>query len=208
MIDSTKPSEPFLLGISGGSGSGKTYLASAIKDALGEELCDILFQDNFYLDQSHRFDFDGGAVNFDHPNALDFDRLAQCMAELKSGRRVSVPIYDFVTHKRAVQTLIVEPRPLIIVDGILIFHSEPVRDLFDERVFCHTDESVRYARRLARDVNERGRSAEGVKTQFLTQVKPMHDIFVEPTRQHAHWIWDENGSLEQIVNKFQERFGI
>lgn len=186
MTGSIKRSKaPFILGVAGGSGSGKTYFAQAVLDRLGHDRCSIVCQDNFYIDQSHRFDFDGGSVNFDHPDSIDFELLAEKLGEIKKGRDVEIPIYDFVTHKRKSETLSIPPKPMIIVDGILIFHSLKVREIFSDLIFFETPEELRYQRRLERDVRERGRTPEGVQSQFEKQVKPMHDLFVEPSKYHA-----------------------
>lgn len=189
VTDSTKRSKrPYILGVAGGSGSGKTYFARALQKALGMDKCEIVYQDNFYIDQSHRFDRDGGAVNFDHPDSLDFPLLAECLRTLKEGQSTEIPIYDFATHKRKMETLNIPARSVIIVDGILIFHPPYLRELFDEMVFFETPEELRFERRLNRDVSERGRTPEGVKAQFEAQVKPMHDHFVEPSKAFAQSI--------------------
>lgn len=176
---------PTIIGVCGGSGSGKTYFASKLQERLGRDRCEIVYQDNFYFDQSHRFDFEGGSVNFDHPDSIDFERLAQTLLDLKNGRSSQIPIYDFVTHSRKPETLTVEPKPVILVDGILIFHAQEVRGLFDDLFYFDTPEETRFQRRLQRDVHERGRTPDGVKNQFLKQVKPMHDAYVEPSKAHA-----------------------
>ncbi len=180
------PSKPVIVGIAGGSGSGKTTFAERLRHNLGRDRCLIISQDNYYHDQSARFDGDGGAVNFDHPEALDFDLLSTHLQSLARQCPVEVPLYDFATHSRRQETRPVEPKPLILVEGILIFTSEHVVRQLHHRIFIDCPESLRYARRLQRDTNERGRSPEGVRRQFQTQVKPMHDQFVEPSRQHAH----------------------
>ncbi|MBU6155008.1 MAG: uridine kinase, partial [Bdellovibrionales bacterium] len=163
VIGSTRPNKPYILGIAGGSGSGKTYFARALTDALGPGNSTLIYQDNFYIDQSHRFDHDGGSVNFDHPESLDFALLAQCLSELRAGKSTHIPVYDFVTHTRAVDSLSASPTPIIIVDGILIFHPEPVRSQFDRMIFFDTPEQLRFERRMKRDVEERGRTPEGVR---------------------------------------------
>ena len=201
MTGSTKRNKPFLLGVAGGSGSGKTFFARSLRQRLGNHACEIVYQDNFYVDQSKRFDFDGGSVNFDHPDSIDFDLLAECLASLREGKRTEIPVYDFVTHSRLAAPLVIEPRPIFIVDGILIFHSEKVRKLFDERVFFDTPESLRFQRRLERDVKERGRKPEGVKNQFYKQVKPMHDSFVEPSSAFADSIIRDGAEFNQVLNK-------
>lgn len=199
MTDSTKRNKTFILGVAGGSGSGKTYFANELLKALGPHAT-IVYQDNFYIDQSHRFDHDGGSVNFDHPESLDLRLLAQCLSELKTGRPAQIPIYDFKTHSRLKNTLHVEATTIVIVDGILIFHPQYLRQQFDEMVFFDTPETVRFERRLERDVSERGRTADGVKSQFIKQVKPMHDQFVEPSKAHAHTVVKD---LEEYLEHFE-----
>lgn len=201
MTVSTKRSS-FFLGVSGGSGSGKTHFAQALQSELGSDICEIIYQDNFYIDQSHRFDFDGGSVNFDHPDSLDFQLLARQVADLRNGMTVQIPIYDFVTHKRKSETIAVKPKPIIIIDGILIFHPPALRTQFDERVFFDTPEDLRFQRRLHRDINERGRKPEGVHSQFYNQVKPMHDQFVEPSKCHADVVVKELEEFHPVLQGF------
>lgn len=201
---STKPNKPYLIGVAGGSGSGKTYFATALKERLGPSACDLIFQDCFYFDQSARFDFDGGAVNFDHPDSIDFAELATCLRRLKDGFPAQIPIYDFTTHSRRRETLTVEPKPVILVDGILIFHSAPVRELFDDRIFFDTPEELRYRRRLERDVQERGRTPEGVRSQYYKHVKPMHDAFVQPSKSHARTVIADIGEYKGILDKYTQ----
>lgn len=174
-----------IIGVAGGSGSGKTYFARDLQKKLGADTCEIVYQDNFYIDQSAKFDFDGGSVNFDHPESLDFDLLHNQLTSLKKNQAVQIPIYDFATHSRQKETIHLEPKKIILVDGILIFHPQHLRELFDIRLFFDTPEDLRFKRRLARDVEERGRTAEGVHNQFYKQVKPMHDQFVEPSKRYA-----------------------
>jgi len=196
---SIKPSKPFIVGVAGGSGSGKTYFARALQQALGADACELVYQDNFYFDNSKNFDYDGGSVNFDHPNAIDFTRLSECLAELKSGLPTEIPIYDFVTHSRATRTLRIEPKRVILVDGILIFHAPEVRRHFDDLIFFDTPEDLRFSRRLERDVKERGRTPEGVHNQFYKQVKPMHDQFVEPSKAHARILVRDTGEYTRAL---------
>jgi uridine kinase len=206
VIDSTKLNNVFILGVAGGSGSGKTYFADALHSALGDKLSTIVYQDNFYIDQSHKFDRDGGAVNFDHPESLDFPLLAEKLKQLKSGHATAIPIYDFATHKRRKETLHVAPRKIIIVDGILIFHPPYLRELFDALLFFDTPEELRFQRRLKRDVEERGRTEEGVLEQFQKQVKPMHDQFVEPTKEFAQVVVSDKGDYLSALNDLIKRF--
>lgn len=199
-----KQNKTFILGVAGGSGSGKTYFANELKRALGTHAT-IVYQDNFYIDQSHRFDHDGGSVNFDHPESLDLKLLAQCLSELKHGHSTNIPVYDFKTHSRSKDLLYVEATSIIIVDGILIFHPDYLREQFDEMVFFDTPESLRYERRLDRDVNERGRTPEGVLAQFMKQVKPMHDQFVEPSKAHAHTIVRDLGDYQEHFGEYRSK---
>ncbi len=201
--------KPYIIGVAGGSGSGKTYFARELQKKLGDDLCSIIYQDNYYIDQSHRFDGDGGSVNFDHPSSLDFDLLAQSLEKLKQGFAIEVPLYDFPTHKRKIETINCQPKKIILIDGILILDSQVVRNQLDEAIFFDTPEELRYQRRLERDVNERGRTPEGVKKQFDLQVKPMHNQFVEPSKMYAQTVVKDSGdyheALEVFLNKPRQK---
>lgn len=196
---------PHIIGVAGGSGSGKTYFAKELQRILGEDNCTLLYQDNYYIDQSAKFDGDGGSVNFDHPSSLDFDLLAQGLRTLKSGLPLNVPIYDFVTHSRKKETLLGEPKKIVIVDGILILHSQVVRAELDEAIFFDTPETLRFERRLNRDVHERGRTPEGVRKQFELQVRPMHNQFVEPSKTFAHTIVKDLGDYSEALKAYTEK---
>jgi uridine kinase len=196
---------PYIIGVAGGSGSGKTFFARELQKTLGDQLCTILYQDNYYIDQSHRFDGDGGSVNFDHPESLDFDLLAKSLAELKKGQPIKVPIYDFATHTRKAETLECHPKKIILIDGILILDSHVVRAQLDEAVFFDTPEELRFKRRLERDVHERGRTAEGVKKQFELQVRPMHNQFVEPSKIFAQTIVKDFGDYHEALEFFTRK---
>lgn len=196
---------PHIIGVAGGSGSGKTYFAKELQQLLGDAHCSILYQDNYYIDQSAKFDGDGGSVNFDHPSSLDFGLLAQGLKVLKTGQSVQIPIYDFVTHSRKKETVLGEPKPVIIVDGILILHSGEVRAECDETLFFDTPEELRFQRRLDRDVHERGRTPAGVKKQFELQVRPMHNQFVEPSKNFAHTIIKDLGDYGLALQQMAER---
>ncbi len=204
-----KSSSPtFLLGVSGGSGSGKTFFAQKLQAELGSDICEIISQDNYYIDQSGRFDFDGGSVNFDHPDSIDFSLLASHLAAFKRGEAVHVPVYDFVTHSRLAKTVLTEPKPLIIIDGILIFHPPAVREKFDDLIYFDTNEELRFQRRLERDTKERGREPEGVRNQFYKQVKPMHDLFVEPCVKHAKLVVHENENFDSVLADYNRKFSV
>lgn len=180
--------EVYIIGVSGGSGSGKTFFANALHKNLGKENSFLLLQDDYYKDQSANFDCDGGSVNFDHPDSLDFDLLAKHLSLLKGGLSIDIPQYDFKTHTRKQQTKRQEAKKVVILDGILILSQPKIRALLDDSIFVETPEDIRFQRRLIRDTLERGRTEEGVKAQFEKQVKPMHDLFVEPSKEHASFI--------------------
>lgn len=205
MTVSSKRNKPYIVGVAGGSGSGKTYFARELVQTLGNEVCEIVYQDNFYIDQSHKFDFDGGSVNFDHPDSIDFKCLAECLSSLKSGQHTDIPVYDFATHKRQKHSLKIQAKPIILVDGILIFHADPVRQIFDDLIFFDTPEDLRFQRRLDRDVKERGRTPEGVRNQFVAQVKPMHDQFVQPSKAHAKTIVNDLGEYKSALAEYVSR---
>ncbi|NCN28457.1 uridine kinase [bacterium] len=174
-----------VIAIAGGSGSGKTTLANLIEQTLGKDKVLVLPQDYYYKDQSKKFDGDGGSVNFDHPDSLDFEFLAQQIKELKSGHAIEAPVYDFVTHSRLAETKKYETRPIVVVEGTLLLSQANIRNLCDKSFFIETSEELRLQRRMKRDIEERGREPEGVKKQFWNQVKPMHDEFVEPSKRWA-----------------------
>lgn len=178
---------PLIIGVAGGSGSGKTTLARELVSEFQKKgmSSKILRQDSYYIDQSDKFDRDGGAVNFDHPDSLEFSLLAKHLKMLEAGESIEVPIYDFPTHSRSKTCEKFEPVDIVVVDGILIFSQEDVLAEMDFTIFVEASEDNRFQRRLARDVKERGRTEQGVRDQFFGQVKPMHDEFVEPSRLKA-----------------------
>jgi uridine kinase len=174
-----------IIGVAGGSGSGKTTFATRLQERLGPENCSVLGQDSYYIDQSKKFDHDGGSVNFDHPESLDFKLMGEHLQSLKKGHDIDVPIYDFATHTRSPETVHLRPKKIVFVDGILIFSQPNIVENLDYKVFIDCPEDLRFSRRLNRDVVERGRTEEGVKNQIEKQVKPMHDLFVEPSKRQA-----------------------
>lgn len=178
----------FILGVAGGSGSGKTFFAETLAKKLGPEVAFVLYQDNYYIDQSKKFDHDGGSVNFDHPDALDFDLMASQLDDLKNGFDIEIPLYDFAKHTRLEKTKYQPAKKVVIIDGILILTQPKILELCDETIFIETPEDIRFDRRLNRDVIERGRTPEGVTNQFKAQVKPMHDMFVEPSKFNANHV--------------------
>jgi len=183
------------IGICGGTGSGKTTIARAIVDAVGAERVVLVEQDSYYrnladmpLDERHQ-------ANFDHPDSIDSDMLVDHLIRLKQGLTVEMPLYDFVTHTRSDRIEIIEPRPVVIVEGILIFSEPRVLDLLDVRIFVDTPSDVRLMRRLRRDIIERGRTFERTMAQYERTIRPMHFEFVEPSKRHADIIIPEGGQF-------------
>ncbi len=198
------PETVMLIGISGGSGSGKTTFARMLNDYInftrGEGFSAILAQDHYYIDQSARFKEDGDpSVNFDHPSAIEFPLLSRHLEQLRLKKPVEVPIYDFVTHTRKNETTPFPPRPVVIVDGMLLLSQAIVRPWLDHSIYVDAPESVRYERRLRRDVTERGRTPDGVERQFRAQVKPMHDEFIEPSRRYASLLVDGTRDFAPVI---------
>lgn len=188
-----------VVGVAGGSGSGKTTFVRALQNAIGAENCSILSQDSYYFDAVKEFDFDGGAINFDHPNSLEFPLLLNHICALKAGESISVPSYCFKTHARVGMTTLAANKPVLLVDGILLLSQPALCAHFDISVFVDVPEQIRFQRRLHRDVRERGRSPEGVTAQFHSQVKPMHDQFVAPSLRFANVVCDGTSPVEESV---------
>jgi uridine kinase len=184
---------PFLIGIAGGTGSGKTTVANAIAKRVGEERIAILSHDSYYRDFVDLPKDILDRQNFDHPDSLESELLVRHVKALKQGMVVETPIYDFRVHRRATETRRVEPRKVILVDGILIYAEPELRKLFDVRIYVDTDADIRLIRRLKRDLAERGRTVESVVTQYESTVRPMHMEFVEPSKRYADLIVPEGG---------------
>ena len=196
-----------VLGISGGSGAGKTTLARAVVKLLGAERCVFLSQDRYYIDQSSRFVEDGGDVNFDHPSALDFPLLAKHIEKLARNETTEVPVYDFVSHTRAASGDLLEPRPIVVVDGTLILSQAVLEPLFDLTVFVHVPEKLRFERRLSRDTQERGRTVEGVTKQWERQVVPMYNQFIDSARGSAGLVLDGTADVVLEAQKVLDELG-
>ena len=177
-----KSKNPFIIGVCGGSGSGKTTFCDQLLSILGPNRAAHISQDDYYRDLSHMTQHDRSQVNFDHPESIEFGLLAQHLDLLSQGQPVAVPKYDFASHTRTVRQQIVSPKPVVLVEGILLFSDEPTSQRLDLRIFIDARENIRFERRLHRDVKERGRTPESVHLQFLSTVKPMHNTFVEPKR--------------------------
>lgn len=198
---------PLIVGIAGGSGSGKTTVANLIVERAGRNHISLLAHDSYYKDLASLSPRERSQVNFDHPDSLDSDLLYTHLLQLKQNQAIDVPIYDFKTHSRTNQTFHVTPKHVILVEGILIFAESKLRSLFDIKIFVDTDSDIRFIRRLQRDISERGRSSESVINQYLTTVRPMHLEFVEPSKRYADVIIPEGGlntvAMDMIVARVE-----
>jgi uridine kinase len=190
---SPHPGRPVVLGVAGGSGSGKTSIANAILRAVGRDRLAFLAQDSYYRDVVWATPEQLQTHNFDHPAAVDTPLLVEHVTALRRGEAVEVPVYDFVHHRRTGATVRMEPQPVILVEGILLYVEPELRDLFDFKIYVDTDADVRLIRRLQRDMAERGRTHEDVLRQYLATVRPMHLEFVEPSKRWADVIVPEGG---------------
>lgn len=196
---------PVVIGVAGGTGSGKTTVASRILERVGTRHITCIPHDAYYRDLGHLPQRLRTQVNFDHPDALETELLVEHLKVLREGRHVEVPIYDFTRHIRTERTRHVEAAPVIIVEGILVFVEADLRDLFDVKIYIDTDADVRFIRRLRRDIEERARSVESVCQQYLSTVRPMHLEFVEPSKRYADVIIPEGGFNEVAVEMVAAR---
>jgi uridine kinase len=199
--------EPLVIGICGGTGSGKTTITRRIVEALSESSAVVLQQDNYYRDFPTLSYEQRSELNFDHPNSLDTDLFVEHVRLLRSGQAIERPTYDFSTHRRTSSAVRIEPRTAIIVEGILIFESKPLCDLMDIKIFVDTDADIRFIRRLMRDLRERGRTTETVIEQYTKTVRPMHMEFVEPSKRNADIIIPEGGhndvGIDLVIQKIR-----
>jgi uridine kinase len=197
--------KPIVIGVAGGTGSGKTTVASRILERVGAEHITYIAHDAYYRDLSHLPERLRAQVNFDHPDALETELMIEHLKKLRAGDPVEVPIYDFTTHTRTERTRQVEVAPVVIVEGILVFVEAELRMLFDVKIYIDTDADVRFIRRLRRDIEERDRSVESVCEQYLSTVRPMHLEFVEPSKRYADVIIPEGGFNEVAIEMVAAR---
>ncbi len=182
-----------VIGIAGGSGSGKTTIANYVLETVGPEKIAFLPHDAYYKDLSHLPLEERVKVNFDHPGSLESELLIEHIIELRNQKSIELPSYDFKTHTRNPATLTIQPEPIILIEGILIFAEPELRKLFDLKIYVDTDPDIRFIRRLNRDITERGRTTQSVINQYLDTVRPMHLEFVEPSKRYASVIIPEGG---------------
>jgi uridine kinase len=197
----------FAIGVAGGTGSGKTTVSRRIWEAVGRERIAYLQHDNYYKDQSHLSPEERARTNYDHPDSQETSLMVRHLRELRAGRPVDIPMYDFSVHTRSKETLRISPAKVVLVEGILIFAEPGLRELMDMRIFVDTDADIRFIRRLRRDMVERGRSLDSIVKQYLGTVRPMHMEFVEPSKRYADIIVPQGGdnrvAMEMIVSRIQ-----
>ena len=195
-----------VIGIAGGTGSGKTTLMNNLIQRF-EGSVTVLSHDNYYRRRDELTYEERSRINYDEPAALETDLMARHLDRLRHGEAIDCPVYDFTQHNRSNETIRIEPKHVIIVEGILIFENQPLRDLMDIKIFVDTDADVRLCRRIKRDVNKRGRSLESVLTQYQETVKPMHEKYVEPSKKFADLVIPEGGknwvALDMVVGRIQ-----
>ncbi len=198
---------PLIVGIAGGSGSGKSTVANKLAQAMPPERCVIVDHDSYYRDQQHLTFEQRTQVNYDHPASLESSLLAEHLTALRAGRPVDVPIYDFTTHTRRREVRRVDPAPVIIVEGILVFVEAALRDQMDVKIFVDTDPDIRLMRRIRRDLEQRGRTFQSIRDQYYATVRPMHLEHVEPTKRWADLIVPEGGDNRVALDVLLGRLG-
>ena len=195
-----------VIGIAGGSGSGKTTLMKRLVEQFGDDVT-VVSHDNYYRRHDELTYEERCLINYDEPAAFETDLMARHLDALRNGRSIQCPVYDYTIHNRSDETFTIEPRRVIIVEGILIFENEELRNLMDIRIFVDTDADIRLCRRIKRDVNKRGRTLESVLTQYQETVKPMHEQYVEPSKKYANLVVPEGGknvvALEMITDRIR-----
>lgn len=199
-----------IIGIAGGTGSGKTTVARSVIDRLGTGKVTFISQDNYYKDHSHLSMDERALINYDHPFAFDNELLIENLKELKQGAKVQGPIYDFTVHARSTaETEVLMPNNIVIIEGLHVLSDENLRAMLDIKVFVDTDPDVRILRRVLRDIEERGRTIQSIHHQYLTTVKPMHEAFIEPSKKYADLIIPEGGENEvgiQLLSVLTEKY--
>jgi uridine kinase len=198
---------PLIIGIAGGSGSGKTTIADKVVDEIGPERVVLIQHDAYYPDQSHLPLEERAKVNYDHPDSLETELLVAHLKALLGGKTVERPTYDFTVHNRAPETVAVRPSPVLLVEGILVLYEPSLRELMDLKIYVDTDSDLRIVRRMERDIQDRGRSFESVRDQYLSTVRPMHLRFVEPSKRYADIVIPEGynvGAVATVISMIRE----
>ena len=200
MSDSQKQKRPVIIGVTGGSGSGKTSVSRAIFDSVNGHSILMIQEDSYYKDQTGIPFEERVKVNYDHPNAFDTDLLIEQLNDLLAWKSIDIPVYDYVQHNRSKEVVHADPKEVIIVEGILVLNDPRLRDLMDIKIFVDTDDDIRIIRRISRDLEERGRSLQSVISQYLDTVKPMYHQFIEPTKRYADIIVPEGGQNQVAID--------
>ena len=191
---------PFLIGVAGGTCSGKTTISEKLAELAGDENVSLIKLDSYYVARTHQALEERALSNYDHPDAFDWALLNDHLAALSAGATVPVPVYDYALHTRSADVRMVRPSRIVVVEGILVLYDPPLRDRFDLKVFVDTDADIRLIRRLARDVAERGRTPESIVAQYLATVRPSHEQFIEPSKRHADVILPDGGMNEPALD--------
>lgn len=199
--------KPIFIGITGGSGSGKTTVVNKIKSEIPSRSMTVIEQDSYYKDQSHLTYEERCKTNYDHPFAFDSDLLIKHLIDLREGKSIQKPLYDYEIHNRKKETQTVEPTEIIVLEGILIFYDKRIRDFLDIKIFVDTASDIRLVRRIIRDMNERSRTIDSVLIQYMETVRPAHEQFIEPTKKYADIIIPEGGNnlvaIDLMVTKLK-----
>ena len=193
--------KPFVIGVAGGSGSGKSTVTREVLASIGSDMAAVVMQDDYYLDQTAMSPEDRRKTNYDHPDAFDWPLMMQHVQALRCGQAIEMPEYDFSLHNRSSKTITVKPAPVIVVEGLFALYDEELRSMMSLKIYVDTASDVRFIRRLQRDISERGRSTESVITQYMETVRPMHKQFIEPTKRNADVILPHgaNGPAVDII---------
>ncbi|GAB2878991.1 uridine kinase [Pseudoduganella ginsengisoli] len=192
---------PFVIGVAGGSGSGKSTVTQQVLAAFGSDVVSVVMQDDYYADQTHLAPDVRRKANYDHPNAFDWPLLIQQVHTLRSGQAIEMPVYDFTIDNRSTDTIHVKPAPVIVIEGLFALYDADLRDMMSLKIFVDTASDVRFIRRLQRDISERGRSMDSVIGQYMETVRPMYKQFIEPTKRHADVILPHgaNGPAVDVI---------
>lgn len=205
---STLPPRPFLIGVAGGTCSGKTTVSERLTELAGEEHLALIKLDSYYIARDHQSIDERALANYDHPDAFDWQLLNDHLAALSAGASVPVPIYDYANHTRSGEVRLVHPARIVVVEGILVLYEQQLRERFDLKVYVDTDADLRLIRRLERDVAERGRTVDSIVAQYLATVRPSHEQFIEPSKRHADVIFPQGGlnepALEVLLARVRE----
>jgi len=196
----TRVNRPFVIGVAGGTCSGKTTVAERLVDLVGTDRLALIRQDAYYIDRTHQAFDDRARANYDHPDAFDWELMNQQLAALLAGETIPLPVYDYADHNRSKDVVMVAPAPIVVFEGILALYDAALRELFDLSVFVDTDSDVRLIRRLKRDVRDRGRTPDSIMNQYMTTVRPSHIQFIEPSKRYADVIIPEGGHNDRALD--------